>query len=78
MGRGFVERATCGLYQHFSRPLASFCRWSFLKNIFGLMSSTVGIAVSVTASSVSRRFILDNKKLESLQLRRIYDGWFEN
>lgn len=39
------------------------------------MSSTVGIAVSVTASSVSRRFILDNKKLE---LRRIYDGWFEN
>lgn len=33
-------------------PLASFCRWLFLKNIFGLMSSTVGIAVSVIVPSI--------------------------
>lgn len=53
MGRGFVERATCGLYEHFSRPLLPFVGGSFLKNIFGLMSSTtVGIAVLVIVSSV--------------------------
>lgn len=52
LGPRFCRASNMWLVRTLFAPLASFCRWLFLKNIFGLMSSTVGIAVSVIVPSI--------------------------
>lgn len=58
LGPRFCRASNMWLVRTLFAPLASFCRWLFPKNIFGLMSSTVGIAVSVIVPSVWRRGVV--------------------